>query len=132
MPGDRDIIEKISLAIEHRGSDEVGFHRDDHVHLASRRLSIIDLSAGEQPIYNKDNSRCIVYNGEIYNYRDFRKELLSRRHVFKTKTDTEVVLLAYEEKGERPPDNPFFLILKDFHKDRFLIRPSTLKQKCAF
>ncbi len=101
MPGDRDIIEKMSLAIEHRGPDEEGFHLDDNVHLASRRLSIIDLSAGEQPIYNKDHSRCIVYNGEIYNYQSLRKELLSLGHVFKTKTDTEVVLLAYEEWGEK-------------------------------
>ena len=101
LPEDRTIIEKMSLAIEHRGPDEEGFHLDNHVHLASRRLSIIDLSAGEQPIYNKDQSRCIVYNGEIYNYQGLKKELSSRGHVFKTNTDTEVVLLAYEEWGEK-------------------------------
>ena len=101
MPEDRAVIERMSLAIEHRGPDEEGFHLDNHVHLASRRLSIIDLSAGEQPIYNKDHSRCIVYNGEIYNYQSLKKELSSRGHVFKTNTDTEVVLLAYEEWGEK-------------------------------
>jgi len=101
IPEDRTVIERMSLAIEHRGPDEEGFHLDNHVHLASRRLSIIDLSAGEQPIYNKDQSRCIVYNGEIYNYRNLKKELSSRGHVFKTNTDTEVVLLAYEEWGEK-------------------------------
>ena len=101
IPEDRAIIEKMSLAIEHRGPDEEGFHLDNHVHLASRRLSIIDLSAGEQPIYNKDHSRCIVYNGEIYNYQSLKKDLSSRGHVFKTNTDTAVVLLAYEEWEEK-------------------------------
>jgi glutamine phosphoribosylpyrophosphate amidotransferase len=101
IPEDRAVIERMSLAIEHRGPDEEGFHLDNHVHLASRRLSIIDLSAGEQPIYNKDHSRCIVYNGEIYNYQSLKKELSSRGHVFKTNTDTEVVLLAYEEWREK-------------------------------
>jgi asparagine synthase (glutamine-hydrolysing) len=101
MPEDRAVIERMSLAIEHRGPDEESFHLDNHVHLASRRLSIIDLSAGKQTIYNIDHSRCIVYNGEIYTYQSLKKELSSRGHVFKTNTDTEVVLLAYEEWGEK-------------------------------
>ena len=99
QPLDREIIEAMSLAIAHRGPDEKGFHFDDHVQLAARRLSIIDLSAGEQPIYNRDRSRCIVYNGEIYNYRALRKELISRGYTFSTGTDTEVVLHAYDAWG---------------------------------
>jgi asparagine synthase (glutamine-hydrolysing) len=76
MPEDRAVIERMSLAIEHRGPDKEGFHLDNPVHLASRRLSILDLSGGKQTIYNKDHSRCIVYNGEIYNYQSLKKSCL--------------------------------------------------------
>ncbi len=85
----------------HRGPDEGGTYCDDHVGLGHRRLSIIDLSSGHQPIFNEDRSQCIVFNGEIYNFHELRNELLSRGHRFSTRSDTETILHAYEEWGER-------------------------------
>jgi len=86
-------------AITHRGPDEEGSWQQDGVFLGSRRLSIIDLAGGRQPIFNEDRTCCIVYNGELYNFLDLRPELESAGHVFSTRTDTEVVLHAYEEWG---------------------------------
>jgi len=85
--------------ISHRGPDEEGFWLGDGVFLGSRRLSIIDLAGGKQPIFNEDRSCCIVYNGELYNFLDLRPRLQSLGHLFSTRTDTEVVLHAYEEWG---------------------------------
>lgn len=90
----------MSLSIAHRGPDEEGYHVDRHAHLASRRLSIIDLQTGSQPIYTGDRTRCIVYNGEIYNFQSLRQELISLGHVFQTRSDTEVILHAYSQWAE--------------------------------
>ena len=100
LPSDREIIRKMSAAIAHRGPDEEGYHIDRTAHLTARRLSIIDLQAGAQPIYSPDKNLCIVFNGEIYNYRALRDELSSLGYVFQTRTDTEVVLAAYSMWGE--------------------------------
>ena len=97
----RGIIEKMSSLLSHRGPDEEGFHVDSHAHLASRRLSIIDLQAGPQPVYNSSRTVCIIFNGEIYNYLHLRKELSCLGYAFKTKTDTEVILAAYSVWGEQ-------------------------------
>jgi len=85
--------------MKHRGPDDEGYYVRRGVALGHNRLSIIDLSDGRQPIYNEDRTKCIIFNGEIYNYLDLRKELLSKGHVFSTKSDTEVILHLYEEKG---------------------------------
>jgi asparagine synthase (glutamine-hydrolysing) len=85
--------------IAHRGPDEEGRWRGDGIYLGIRRLSIIDLAGGSQPIFNEDRSCCIVFNGELYNFLDLRPDLEARGHVFKTRSDTEVVLHAYEEWG---------------------------------
>ena len=87
-------------AIRHRGPDDAGTHLDDAVALGQARLSIIDLAGGHQPIYNEDGTKCIILNGEIYNYLDLRQRLVARGHVFTTKSDTEVVLHLYEDEGE--------------------------------
>ncbi|HNR52406.1 MAG TPA: asparagine synthetase B, partial [Deltaproteobacteria bacterium] len=87
-------------SIAHRGPDGHGSHVDDTVFLGHRRLSIIDLETGGQPIYNEDRTMCIVCNGEIYNFQELRHELAARGHVFSTRSDTETVLHAYEEWGE--------------------------------
>ncbi|MEI6126453.1 MAG: asparagine synthase (glutamine-hydrolyzing) [Pseudomonadota bacterium] len=97
---ERSAIEKMSRAIAHRGPDEEGYHVDRQVHLASRRLSIIDLHTGGQPVYTRDRARCIVYNGEIYNFKALRSELAALGHVFQTSSDTEVILHAYSQWGE--------------------------------
>lgn len=93
----KDIIKKMNDRIMHRGPDGEGYYIDGNVAFGHRRLSIIDLSTGDQPIYNEDNSVVTVYNGEIYNYLELRGELESLGHEFKTKSDTEVLVHGYEE-----------------------------------
>ena len=83
----------------HRGPDEVGTWCGEGVFLGMRRLSIIDLAGGQQPIWNEDHTCCIVFNGELYNFLDLRPELEAKGHVFRTHSDTEVILHAYEEWG---------------------------------
>ena len=85
--------------IAHRGPDDEGQYVHENVGIGMRRLSIIDLSTGHQPIYNEDRSMAIVFNGEIYNHETIRDELVAKGHVFTTKTDTEAILHAYEEWG---------------------------------
>jgi asparagine synthase (glutamine-hydrolysing) len=98
-PAHFDYAQAQLRSIVHRGPDEEGSWRADGVFLGSRRLSIIDLAGGKQPIFNEDRSCCIVYNGELYNFLDLRPQLEAKGHVFTTRTDTEVVLHAYEEWG---------------------------------
>lgn len=93
----KDIIKKMNDRIMHRGPDGEGYYIDGDFAFGHRRLSIIDLSTGDQPIYNEDNSVVTVYNGEIYNYVELRSELESLGHEFKTKSDTEVLVHGYEE-----------------------------------
>lgn len=93
------LVKKMADAIIHRGPDDEGFHVDGQIGLGFRRLSIIDLSGGHQPLSNEDGSIWIVFNGEIYNYRELRAELVSKGHVFRTKSDTEVIVHLYEEYG---------------------------------
>lgn len=85
--------------IRHRGPDEEGTWTGEGIFLGSCRLSIIDIAGGHQPIFNENNTCCIVYNGELYNFIELRPELEAKGHIFKTHTDTEVVLHAYEEWG---------------------------------
>lgn len=93
----KEIIEAMSKRIEHRGPDGEGYFFDGDVALAHRRLSIIDLTTGDQPIYNEDERIVTVYNGEIYNYVELRDELVKAGHKFKTKSDTEVLVHGFEE-----------------------------------
>lgn len=94
------LLKSMSKAIHHRGPDDEGYYIGKNISLGMRRLSIIDLSTGKQPIYNEDKSIVIVYNGEIYNYKELRQELEMKGHRFSTNTDTEVVVHSYEEYGE--------------------------------
>ena len=96
----RELVARMNESQLHRGPDEGGFHFEPGVGLGHRRLSIIDLSTGQQPLYNEDGSVVIVYNGEIYNYRDLIPELSGLGHAFKTKSDTEVIVHAWEQWGE--------------------------------
>jgi asparagine synthase (glutamine-hydrolysing) len=98
---DSSLIQRMNGRIVHRGPDDEGVYASGNLVMGMRRLSIIDPAEGHQPIFNEDNRFVIVFNGEIYNYRELRQALLRRGHVFKTKTDTEVVLHLYEEKKER-------------------------------
>jgi len=96
---DLTVIKQMSRALAHRGPDQEGYHCDEVVQLAVRRLRIIDMHTGDQPIYSPDRSSCIVFNGEIYNYRQLRQELEQRGYSFSTQSDTEVVLAAYRTWG---------------------------------
>lgn len=95
-----DVIKKMMDRIIHRGPDQAGEYVDDHVALGFRRLSIIDVKSGSQPIFNEDNSKAILFNGEIYNFKPLREQLIERGHKFETQTDTEVILHGFEEWGE--------------------------------
>lgn len=95
-----DLLRKMCHVMKHRGPDDEGYFEDNHISLGSARLSIIDLPGGRQPIYNEDKSIVVVQNGEIYNYRELRAQLIASGHRFYTNSDTEVIVHAYEEWGD--------------------------------
>ena len=100
-PGDPQstIVERMTTVLEHRGPDAFGYHQDAWAHLGHRRLSIIDLATGQQPMTNEDQSLWIVYNGEVFNHAGVRPELERAGHRYRTASDTETILHAYEEFG---------------------------------
>jgi asparagine synthase (glutamine-hydrolysing) len=98
-PADRAALKRATDAMAHRGPDDEGFHLDGALGLGNRRLSIIDLPGGHQPIANEDETVWITFNGEIYNYRELRPELEKRGHRFRTASDTETIIHLYEEHG---------------------------------
>jgi asparagine synthase (glutamine-hydrolysing) len=100
-PVDRDLLERMNESQHHRGPDEGGLHLEPGAGLGHRRLSIIDLSTGQQPLYNEDRSVVIVFNGEVYNFRDLYRQLSAAGHRFRTRSDTEAIVHAWEEWGER-------------------------------
>ncbi len=97
---DKELIRKMCDSMEYRGPDDSGYYTDKNVSLGNRRLSIIDLSTGKQPIHNQDKTIWVVFNGEIYNFMDIKDELEKRGHNFYTNTDTEVIVHAYQEYKE--------------------------------
>lgn len=99
-PVSQDLLRRMNGTMVHRGPDDEGYHIDKNIGLGHRRLSIIDLHTGHQPIFNEDKSKVIVFNGEIYNFLQLREELENEGHRFKTRTDTEVILHGYEEWGK--------------------------------
>ena len=102
MPDDRRaLIERMCDVITHRGPDDVGYYLDGGLAIGMRRLSIIDVASGHQPICNEDGTVWIVFNGEIYNFAELRSRLILQGHKFRTRTDTETIIHLYEEEGER-------------------------------
>ena len=95
-----DVLKKMTTVITHRGPDSEGFYIDDSVNMGFRRLSIIDLDAGHQPIYNEDKTLVLTFNGEIYNYKDLRATLIKKGHKFYTESDSEVLVHGFEEWHE--------------------------------
>ncbi|MFV2004704.1 MAG: asparagine synthase (glutamine-hydrolyzing) [Gammaproteobacteria bacterium] len=131
---DPEKIRTITELLDHRGPDQTGFHIKDGVSLGHKRLSILDLSPrGKQPMFNEDGSICVVYNGEIYNFKDLRDELIKTGHQFKSDSDTEVLVHGYEEWGTDLPtrlNGQFAFCILDSNKqklflarDRFGIKP---------
>lgn len=130
---DETEIKSLTGLLAHRGPDDEGFFFDKGIGFGVRRLNVIDLDTGHQPIHNEDKSIWVIYNGEIYNYSQLKTELISNSHRFYTKTDTEVLVHLYEEKGEdfvRLLNGMFAFALWDARKkklllvrDRFGIKP---------
>ncbi|MGH9614144.1 MAG: asparagine synthase (glutamine-hydrolyzing), partial [Bryobacteraceae bacterium] len=99
-PADGELhVRRMAEALRHRGPDDSGFYHDPWCSLGHRRLSIIDLAGGRQPLSNENGSTWITYNGEIYNHRDLRAELERRGHRYTTHCDTEAIVHAFEEYG---------------------------------
>ena len=98
---DPAVLDRMNQVQFHRGPDEGGSYWEDGLGLAHRRLSIIDLSSGQQPLFNQDKSVCIVFNGEIYNFKELTKELKAKGYSFQTHSDTETIVHAWEEWGEQ-------------------------------
>ena len=96
----KGFLETATTTLAHRGPDDAGYYLDDSVGLGHRRLSIIDLSGGHQPIFNEDRSKVIIFNGEIFNHLELKERLTAHGHRFSTSSDTETILHAYEEWGE--------------------------------
>ena len=97
---DRDVLRAMTDIVAHRGPDQAGYHVAPGIGLGHRRLSIIDLSTGDQPLSNEDGTVWTVFNGEIYNFAEVRAELIAHGHRFRTESDTEVIVHGYEEWGE--------------------------------
>lgn len=98
---DPGLLQRMTDIQQHRGPDQAGMHREPGIGLGHRRLSIIDLSGGQQPLFNEDHSVAVVYNGEIYNYKALMRELQQFGHTFRTQCDTEVIVHAWEQWGVR-------------------------------
>lgn len=121
---DDKLLKKFSEELKHRGPDGEGFYRSPNVSLLNRRLAIIDVKGGKQPIFNEDKSIVVVYNGEIYNYRELRAQLEKAGHKFKTKSDTEVIVHGYEVWGDDCFDRfngMFAIAIYDIHKKRLVL-----------
>lgn len=121
---DDNLIRDVSREIEHRGPDGEGFFIDSTTTLLNRRLAIIDVKGGDQPIYNEDKTVVVVYNGEIYNYQELASQLKKLGHKFKTKSDTEVIVHGYEAWGEKCFDKlngMFAIALYDIKKKKLLL-----------
>ena len=97
------VIKNMTDRIKHRGPDKEGYYTDEFIALGHRRLSIIDLDNGGQPLISEDENLIVIFNGEIYNYIELRNELMKNNHNFKTNSDTEVLLHGYEEWKEELP-----------------------------
>lgn len=123
-PVSRSLLSSMCATIKHRGPDDEGIFVENNVGLGTRRLSIIDIEGGHQPLSNEDGSVWVAFNGEIYNFPNLRKELIACGHTFKTRTDTETIVHSYEEWGElcfQKFRGMFAFALWDSHKKKLLI-----------
>ncbi len=121
---DSTLLRKMSKLQRHRGPDNAGFFIDKNVSLASQRLSIIDVGGGNQPIFNEDKSIAVVFNGEIFNFRELRKILETKGHEFYTESDTEVLVHSYEEWGNaflEKLNGQFAFALFDSNREKLLL-----------
>ena len=132
---DFGLLRRMNDLMTHRGPDAEGFYQDRHVGLAMRRLKVIDLASGDQPIHDEDQSLWVVFNGEIYNYRELRKTLTARGHRFYTHSDTEVIAHQYQEEKENCLHSfvgMFAMALYDVRSDSLFIARDRLGIKPLF
>lgn len=121
---DEEVLKRMTGTLTHRGPDSSGYFVDHNIGLGFRRLSIIDLTGGDQPIFNEDGSVVLMCNGEIYNYLELKHTLLEKGHVFRTASDVEVLLHLYEEKGTGLLDQlngQFAFVIYDIKQNRLLL-----------
>lgn len=135
IQNDEGLLRRMAGRLAHRGPDDEGFFQNSYVALANRRLSIIDLSGGHQPISNEANDVWVVFNGEIYNFPELRDALLKKGHTFKTRSDTEVIAHLYEEHGDSFPEHllgMFAVALWDERQKQLLLVRDHLGKKPLF
>jgi len=131
-PVDRVLLERMNATLRHRGPDDAGYYVEGNVGLAMRRLAIIDVATGQQPIANEAGDVIVVFNGEIYNFRELRAELEKFGHCFKTHSDTEVIVHAYEQWGDAALvrfNGMFALALWDSARERLLLARDRMGKK---
>ncbi len=131
---DSATIHRMCEAIVHRGPDDEGIFVKAGVGLGMRRLSIIDLAGGHQPVFNEDKTIAIVFNGEIYNFPELRSELLARGHLFSTHSDTEVIVHLYEDFGSECVQKlrgMFAFAIYDERASRLLAGARSIREKAA-
>src|SRR5215467_15135173 len=129
---ERDLLQRMNCALRHRGPDSEGYYAKEYVGLAISRLAIIDVAGGNQPIANEDGSIVVVFNGEIYNFRELRSELQSLGHRFRTQSDTEVIVHGYEQWGDQTLDHfngMFAIALWDEGRQRLLLARDRMGKK---
>ncbi len=129
---DRGLLRQMTAAIAHRGPDGDGFYHAPGIGLGHRRLAIVDLAGGDQPLFNEDRTVCVVFNGEIYNFQPLISELSALGHVFRTRCDTEVIVHAWEEWGERCLDRfngQFAFALWDERRETLFLARDRLGEK---
>ena len=129
---DRALLARMNATLRHRGPDDDGYYVGAHIGMAMRRLAIIDVATGQQPITNEDGSIVLVFNGEIYNFRELRADLEKHGHRFSTKSDTEVIVHAYEQWGDAALvrlNGMFAIALWDARRDRLLLARDRMGKK---
>src|SRR5712691_5557314 len=129
---DRELLRRMTETLNHRGPDDSGFYESERMSLGIRRLSIIDVAGGRQPISNEDGTILVAFNGEIYNYHDVRNDLEKRGHRFATLSDTEVIVHAYEDLGPKCVDvlgGMFCFALWDENLHRLLLARDRIGMK---
>jgi asparagine synthase (glutamine-hydrolysing) len=134
-PVDRAVVRSMTAALAHRGPDGEGHHFDDEVGLGHRRLSIIDLATGQQPMSSEDGMHVLVFNGEIYNFPDLRRDLEAKGYRFRTRSDTEVILHLYEDVGVDLVTRlrgMFALVIWDRRRRRLFLARDHIGQKPLF